>query len=342
MYTAYLEKLRVDMTTIKDVAKEAGVSVSTVSRVLNKHKHIKEETRQKILDAMEKLNYTPNIGARIITTKRTKLIGMVIPHLRTNFFLEALREINEYIVETDYNMIIYSLNSHKGLTDKFYLNLKNNKIVDGLIIYSVRVTDKDIKVLNRLKIPVVLIETYHPDLMSINVNNYDGGYKAAQFIVKKKYTRIAFVGWDEHKDKYITDRFSGFKNCLEEHNLSIGKEHIIFTELSKEGGYKATRKLFSETDNKPEIVFYTSDTLAWGGYDYFKKQNIKIPDDVGIMGFDNTEVAELLDLTTMKQFISSKAELGVQSLFKLINGEEDNSPKNISISPELVIRSSIK
>lgn len=329
------------MVTIKDVAKEAGVGISTVSRVLNNHKYVREETRLKILKAIEKLNYTPNIGARIISAKKTNLIGVVVSNVKINFFLEVLKEIESQIIGTDYKILIYNLNDKRKLDKNFHISLRNNKIVDGLIIFSIKIDDEDVKQFKKINLPVVLIETYHPDLLSIEVNDYEGGYNAADFLIKNNFKKIAFIGWHRKQDKHIDNRFAGFKNCLIDNNISLKKEYVIFTTLSKEGGYIATKKLFAGS-NKPQVIFYASDTMASGGYIYFKENKIKIPDDIQIMGFDDIEIAELLELTTMRQFVSSKTDIGINSLINLIENKKVIIAQKISISPKLIIRSSIK
>jgi LacI family transcriptional regulator len=187
----------------------------------------------------------------------------------------------------------------------------------------------------------VLIQARCHRERSICNNNYLGALDAVNFLIGRGYQNIAFIGWDVHDD-HLLDRYHGYKNALEQAGLYRGDEKMTaFGSLSKAGGYEATATLLNTVN--PDAIFYAADSMAYGGYQYFREHSIRIPDDIGVIGFDDLDMSAVIGLTTMKQFIQVKAEMAVSYLSGRLSGEiSEPLEEEVSITPRLVVRNSTK
>jgi LacI family transcriptional regulator len=324
------------MAQIKDVANAAGVSQSTVSRVLNRPDRVKYETKEKVYDAIRKLSY---VHPKKETATRSYTIGLAIPDIAIDFVGELIRITEQELDSTQYDLLLFNMKRKRQISRFFRENVAFKKKVDALIIFSATLDHECVDFFRALNIPIVLLQSRCEMEKSISTNNYLGGFDCVQFLIRCGYKKIAFIGW-EPKDDHLLDRFHGYKNALEEAGLEYSPQLTSFGSLSRTGGFEATAKLLERTS--PEAIFYACDSIAFGGYQYLRENAIAIPDDIGIVGFDDLEMASVLGLTTMKQFIQVKVKMAVSYLLDRLSGKETLTTEEICISPKLLIRGSTR
>lgn len=327
------------MVTIKDVAKEAKVSIATVSRVLNNSPKVSEETKKKVLEAIKKLGYTPSFVARSLATKsfRTNVISIVVPFFTRDFFVEVLRGINSVISKTEYSINLYDVERIEDKERIFTKEIFNR--CDGMIIVSFKIDEKEVEFLKKINKPIVLIDSYHPHFPSIYVDNVRGAYMAVKYLITTKRKNIAFIsGVLNEPFGYPTSlhRYQGFLKALHEANINFNPALHIQTGFSLEDGYRAGKMLI-KTGVFFDAVFCTSDIQAIGVMRALIEEGIKIPEDVSIIGFDDISEARYIGLSTVRQPMREFGELGAKIIIEILSGKKTIST-HIELPLELVIR----
>jgi LacI family transcriptional regulator len=322
--------------TIKKVAEKAGVGVSTVSRVLNRPDIVKEETREKVYSAMKAVGYSPVKKS----AQHAYIIGLAVPNTKIDIMGELIRSIEDELMDTPYDLLILNMRMERAISRFFRETMNLTKKIDALIISSATIDDESVEYFRSLDIPVVLLQSRCSQEKSISTNNYQGALDAVNFMITRGYKKIGFIGW-EPEDDHLVDRFHGYKNGIEKATLGFQSDMTAFGSLSVEGGYEATASLFEHA--APDGIFYACDSMAYGGYRYFLEKEIRIPADIGIIGFDDLEFSSVLGLTTMKQYLQNKVKIAVSYLLDRLSGNiETPSNEEISITPKLVFRNSTK
>ena len=216
-------------TSIKDVAKEAGVSIATVSRVLNDIDVVNEDTKKKVLDAIKKLGYRPNIVARSLKTQRTKTIGILVPDISSQFYPEIVRGAEDVANIYDYNVIL--CNSDFDVEkEKEYLRVLKEKMVDGVIYMSSSLSEEMLDLINELDLKTILVETKDKDgvLPSVTIDNINASYEGTKYLLDKGLSKPAFIGVKQDTMNAWGDRFVGFEKALEEVGINVDEELIYF------------------------------------------------------------------------------------------------------------------
>ena len=309
--------------TIKDVAKEAKVAPSTVSRVLSDSPKISEETKIKVNKAIEKLNYKPNATARSLVNNKTKIIGVILPNEPNNsfnnpFFVEAMRGMSIAAEEKDY-YIIYAFSKNDSEELKIIKEFSSNKLLEGLCLLSVREEDKTIKYLKEIDFPFVVIgRPDEEDVLWVDNDNFYAMYKLVDKFIKEGKENIAFIGgkkrWNVSKD-----RLKGFKEAFKSNDLTYDKTMVFEGEdFSEEWGYLAMRHI--SLNSIPEVVVTTDDLLALGANKFLKEEGIK---GVKIVGFNNTPMAKYQNPPISSVDIKAR-ELGYEATRLLINYLNDD------------------
>ena len=175
-------------------------------------------------------------------------------------------------------------------------------------------------------------------MLRISTNNYLGAFDAVWYLISRTYKKIAFIGW-EPEDDHLNDRFYGYKNAIEKTGIGFIPDMTAYAPLSVEGGFTATKSLLDKV--RPDAIFYACDSMAFGGYKYFAEAEVSIPQDIGIIGFDDYEMASVVGLTTMKQFIGVKTRMAVAYLLDRLSGRiKTPNAEEVCITPRLVVRGS--
>lgn len=332
-------------TTIKDIANYTGFSVTTISLVLNnKADKIPRSTKNKILDAVEELNYHPNQLAVGLVKKRTQTIGLIISDVSNVFFSTLAKGVEDSCRSQGWNLILCNTND-KHERDMSYIQVLANKGVDGILFCMARDSDKkkareSIQLLKKLKIPFVMIDRYleEADCSSVIVDHKQGGYAAAKYLLEQGHRNIGCVTGPSGLEDSM-ERLKGYKKALEEYRIPYRDEFIYEGSYDRESGAGAVE--FFE-GKEISAVFAFNDMSAYGVYNSLKKRGISVPEGMSLIGYDDIFFSEILDvpLTTVKQPIY---EMGVEGVKQLIEEVESDAGarKCIVFQPALIIRESV-
>ncbi|WP_040214114.1 LacI family DNA-binding transcriptional regulator [Clostridium polynesiense] len=307
--------------SIKDVAKEAGVSIATVSRVLNDIDVVNEETKKKVQDAIQKLGYRPNIVARSLKTQRTKTIGILIPDISSQFYPEIVRGAEDVSNIYDYNVILCNsdLDEEK---EKEYLRVLKEKMVDGVLYMSSSLKPEITDLIRELDLKTVLIESSDEEgiFPSVTIDNVKAGYDAANYIIKKGNKDIAYIGASKDSSNAWAQRYKGFEKAMKENNLEINEDMVYFGDLRTETGYKGIRKILKKASSI-DAVICASDEVAMGAINTLREHQLSVPQDVDVIGFNNIYSAQVYypNLTTVAQPMYDMGSIAMRMLIKLIN-----------------------
>lgn len=320
---------------IHDVAKKSGLSVVTVSRVINNSPSVREGNRRKVLSAIEELNYQPNSAARSLVRGKTGVIGMSITNFNDSFYDRVIRVVNRKLAEQGYFLALsIAENEDEGVN---FLFQKDR--VDGIILLSPIEEKEYVEELKRKNIPFVLLDNQlqHEDVPSVVVDNYQGGYEATKHLIGLGHTQIAYIGGPS-VFLSVAERKRGYVQALGEAGLTpFGTEYCGFTVSS---GYEVAKRWIRE-DKLPTAIFSGDDFIALGVVQALREEGILVPQDISVVGFDDQQfVGEFYPrLTTVRQPEAQMGSIGVDLLMKLINGEV--MPAVVTkLAPQLLVRES--
>jgi LacI family transcriptional regulator len=310
--------------TIYDVAREAGVSMATVSRVVNGNPNVKPTTRKKVLAAIERLGYRPNAVARGLASKRTTTVGVIIPDISNAFFAELARGIDDIASMYRYNIILSD--SDERVERELHLtNTLLEKQVDGIVFMGREITENHMQVFTTASVPIVLAGTKDPtgQLPSVDISHYDAGYDATRFLTEKGHTRIAMVTAPLGDPLAGMRRFEGYKKALEEIGLSMKDSYVYNGNLRYESGIAAAKQFLSLVE-RPTAVFAASDEMAVGVIHGIQDSGLRVPEDIEVVGFDNIRLAEMVRprLTTVVQPMYDIGAVAMRLLTKYMNNEK--------------------
>src|SRR5216684_219518 len=330
--------------TIEDVARHAQVAVGTVSRVINDSPGVKPATRQRVLAAINALDYSPNLIARSMTSRRTGSVGVIVPFFTRPFFSEVLRGVEVMITQAGRELVLYNVQSNEQC-DSYFRKLPKQRKVDGLLVISLYPDDAIAAGFKNAGLPVVLVDAYHPRLTSLVVNNVEGAYQAVKCLIEHGHRRIGFInGIIEGNFRFnqANDRLIGLHRAIGEAGLLFEPELALTAEWDRQGGRRAALQLLTRPD-RPTAIFAASDIQAIGVLEAARSLNISVPGDLSLIGYDGIELSELMELSTVQQPMSSMGELGVQKLIAQVEGAGDGGPppELIRLQPSLMLRRTI-
>lgn len=322
--------------SIFDVAKKSGLSVVTVSRVLNGAESVREKNRLKVLEAIKELDYRPNAAARSLARGKTGIVGLIVTTLQDSFFDAVVKELNEVLALHGYFLAI-SVSTGIGSDEAHYLIQEDR--VDGLILLSPLEEDNYIVEMKRRNIPYVLIDNQKPDndAYSVTIDNYKGGYNATKHLLDLGHTSIAHIsGQDMFRS--TRERRSGFLQALEE--KSLGPFEMITGDFEIDFGYDVCRKWLRE-GRLPTAVFAGDDNIALGVLNALLEEGIRVPEQVAIVGYDDQYISSKLrpHLTTVRQPTDRIGLAAADMLLKRMDGTMKRGG-NVRIDPELIVRGS--
>lgn len=325
------------MATIKDVAKEANVAISTVSNVLNNVDVVSKETREVVMKAIEKLNYIPNLNGRYLKKSKTGFIGLFVTNLEGPFYSELINAMYTACCNYDYGLTIF-LNNEKNLEESYQAIL--GKRVDGAVILNFTINESHIENFKKFKMPVVFLdrEVQSDTVTSVVIDNYNGVRQATQYLLKLGNTKIGYIhGYKDNYDENM--RYKGYSEVLIESGLGVDESYEIQGYFSEQGAYNAIRAYIASGKELPEAFIAANDQMAIGCIEGLKDEGIQVPGDISIIGFDNIEKTKYYT-PTITTIDSSPKELGrvaIENLIKIINKEEVESKK---VPTKLIIRDS--
>ena len=331
---------------IKQIAKAAGVSVATVSRVLNHPENVAPKTRDKILKIMEEEEYKPNWFAQGLNFNKTKTIGLVIPHMLNTMYMEIAKGVEDVARQKGYITFMCNVEKNREI-EKNYIEQLLTRRVDGIILMFSSLEEKFIKSVEEQDVPVVIIgeDKCAKGFNTVKVDCRLGAENMVSQLVDNGHSSIGILyGSDPYQE--TMDMLEGYKNILKKNDIEVWDEYIKSVENTIEGGYLGAKKMMA--GNPPKAIFTTSDEIAYGAMDAIKDSGLKVPDDIAVAGFGNARMSNLVEpkLTTVELPFHKMGVYGARLLFDLIEAEEkeeessDQEPKQITLQTKLRIRKS--
>ncbi len=324
------------MATLKDVAQKSGVTVTTVSRVLNNRGYISEQTRQKVYNAIKELNYQPNELARSLTKKRTNIIGVITPSIMHPFFGKVINYLEQFAVENKYKIMLCNSYHQKDKEIEYIEMLKSNKVA-GIVLCSRTI---DIDSFLDLSLPVVTIERYVGSGISVvECDNYMGGELATKHLINCGCKNIIHISGIKDIHMPADNRNVAFVDVCKKYNINHKVFHTEEEQFQSMDYSEFIQKIFSENYNI-DGVFASSDVIAAQVIQVCNKNNIKIPDDLKLVGFDDTDIAYLTTpmLTTIKQPVEQMCQHAIDIIIKSL--EKKVVPLKITLPVSLIKRGS--
>jgi DNA-binding LacI/PurR family transcriptional regulator len=325
--------------TIYDVARQAEVGVGTVSRVLNDSPRVSEATRQKVLDAIEKLNYRPSPIAQRLSLRKTFTIGVITPFFTRPAFVERLRGVEAALTKSKYDLVLYNVET-TDKRDACFHELPASQRFDGLLIIALHPTDEDVARFRQAGIPVVLlIDAYHSVLSCVVTDDVKGGYMATQHLVELGHTRIAYISDPLESPFGFTSslhRYQGYRQALDEAGIPFRPEYHRWAEHGQEQARDMARYLLN-LDEPPTAIFAASDTQAMGAIQAARDADLRIPEDLSLIGYDDIQAAEYMELTTVHQLLFESGQRGVRLLLETLENPE-TEPVHEVLPTELIVR----
>lgn len=324
--------------TIYDVARDAGVGISTVSRVMNDSPSVSAETRERVLASIKKLHFYPNANARGLTSSKITTIGIMVPFYFKYFFMEILLGIGDELSSHGYDFLLYNVDE-PGKKARFMEKIMGERKIGGLIMISLPLEDNEFKELQIAKIPLVLLDSQYPHANSIYVDNTDGAYKAVNHLIQQGHRRIAIINGDMSdplRAQTARERLTGYKRALRDADIEFDRDLVRTGHWNKFSAYEAM-EVALEIPNPPTAAFCTSDVMALGAMEKVKKRGMTIPEEFAIVGYDDMEFAQYAGLTTMRQPLDIVGEMGAKILLGAM-AENKYKKQHIRFEPELVVR----
>jgi DNA-binding LacI/PurR family transcriptional regulator len=324
--------------TIRSVAEEAGVSIGTVSKVINDSGKISEKTRKKVFQAMQKLNYKPDAAAASLRGKRTKLIGLLVPDISNPFYAGIARSIEDRSHEVGLNVMLCSTDNNTE-KEKNYLALLTSQRVDGLVVASAFRSTVLLQETIEQGIPSVLIASEIPQLSinTVTVDDYKGGYLATSHLLDLGHKDIAIISENVRSNE---PRLAAYKDSMREAGIDVKPEYIMKTEATILKGYECAKKLLL-LEEKPTAIFACNDLLAAGVIQAAKELELDLPRELSVVGFDNTVLSTTTApmLTTVSQPIKQMGAKVVDLLQQEME-ESKGYKERLLMAPELIVRQS--
>ncbi|WP_232699860.1 catabolite control protein A [Brevibacillus daliensis] len=310
--------------TIYDVAREAGVSMATVSRVVNGNPNVKPITRKKVMNAIERLGYRPNAVARGLASKKTTTVGVIIPDISSLFFSELARGIEDIATMYKYNIILCN-SDHRLEKELQLINTLLEKQVDGLLFMGAEVKEEHLQALATASIPTVLAATRDPEskLPSVTIDHFQAAYDATMALVKRGHRRIAMITAPMNYPLEGFVRFEGYKQALADSNIPFAEELVVNGTYRYDSGLDGMKQ-FLALENPPTAVFAASDEMAIGAIHAVQDAGKSVPGDVEVIGHDNIRLAEMVRprLTTVVQPMYDIGAVAMRLLTKYMNKEQ--------------------
>ncbi|MEE0772977.1 MAG: LacI family DNA-binding transcriptional regulator [Anaerovoracaceae bacterium] len=331
---------------IKQIAKAAGVSVATVSRVMNHPENVAPKTRDKILKIMEEEEYKPNWFAQGLNFNKTKTIGLVIPHMLTSMYMEIAKGVEDVAQQKGY--ITFMCNVEKDMElEKSYIEQLLTRRVDGIILMFSSLDESFIKSVEAQGVPVVIIgeDKCASGFNTVKVDCRLGAESIVSKLIENGHDTVGILCGNDPRQETL-DMLEGYKNILNKNGIEILEEYIKPVENTIEGGYLGAKKMMA--DKPPRAIFTTSDEIAYGAMDAIKDNNMKVPDDIAVAGFGNSRMSNLVEpkLTTVALPFHKMGVYGARLLFDLIEYEDKSEmdskpePRQIILQTKLRIRKS--
>ncbi len=329
--------------TIYDIAREAGVGIGTISRVLNDHPSVTPETRKKVIEVAKRLNYQPHTYAQRLARRQSETISAVIPFFTNYFFIEVLRGVQDKISELGYDLVLYGVERPDQVEGYAARALQRGK-VDGILFFSMKVPDKVLARLKETNLPIGLVDAVSPEFDSISVANAEGAYAATAHLLELGHQSVGMINAQPVSAPAL-ERLQGYRRALERHGISFSDELVRIGRNTKQdgfnrdAGYEAMMEFVKMGSGMPKAFFVSSDIQAMGAISALSENGFRVPEDVALVGFDDIELARHMRLTTMRQPMFQMGVLAIERLVARM-ANPDMEILHTTFSPTLIVRES--
>lgn len=327
------------MVTIKDVAREAGVAISTVSNVLNKVDVVTDSTKKKVLDAVEKLGYVPNMSAKSLKNSKSNTIGLFLRSVQGDYFKLLMQKIHWECRERNYLLNIYVSNVN---TSEEVYGMIISSCVEGAIVLNESLGQEHLKRLEDSGLPIVFLDRSYSsqNISSITVDDHEGARRAMEYLVKNGHKRIGFMHGADSRDNTL--RYETYLEVMNQYQLPVEQEFIFYGEFSKDEAYREMRRLLPGLTRLPDALFCANDEMAFGCILALEEAGIHVPQDISVIGYDDSIMAQYFQptLTTIHSPIEELGAIGIEELFRLLTKDDSESGKIQELHPSIVVRDS--
>ncbi len=307
---------------IIDIAKLAGVSKSTVSRYLN-NGYVSEDAKEKIKKILEETGFVPQRQAKSMRTKKTNLIGVIVPKISTETPSRVVEGITEVLSEENYDILIAntSLSIKKELE---YLKLFRKNQVDGIIFMATKITEEHIEAIKKLDVPIVIVAQNLENVSSVYFDEKNATEIITEYLIEKKHTNIGFIGVYEEDKAVGAYRKEAFIDTLNKNNLKVNLNNIKIGDFSENSAYNSAKELMENNKEKPTAILTVTDNLAVGVVEYLKSHNYKIPEDVAVASMGDSKLAKILTpkLTTVHYSYKTSGRESAKIMMKYLKKKE--------------------
>ncbi|MCK8817720.1 LacI family transcriptional regulator [Natroniella sulfidigena] len=314
--------------TIKEIAKLAGVSKSTVSRVINNSEHVSDEARKKVKEVVEKTGYVPSSIAKDLKNNQTDTIGVILPRINTSTFSEAVEGMSKVLYQNGYNLLLANTRLNKE-DELEYLRLLKRKRVSGILFFATEITTQHQEVLEKLNIPVIILGQDVSNLLelpSVIQDDFQAAKDIVNYLIAHGHKRIAYIGVTEDDVAVGQLRKNGYQRALAENNLEVKADYFYQGgfDFSTDSGYQGMSRIIADSERLPTAVFAVTDRLAIGAMKCLREQGYRVPDDISVVGIGDTEMSSLItpELTTIRYDQFKTGELASGLLLDLIAGQD--------------------
>lgn len=302
--------------TIYDVAKAAAVSIATVSRVLNVPQQVNDATRQRVLAAIDQLNFVPKAEASARARKSAGRIGVLAPFFTYPSFVQRLRGVANVLNGSQYELVVYTVDSAEHYRRQLE-TLPLLRRLDGLIVMSLLIEDSAAKRLLQHNLHTVMVESHHDAFSGVEIDNESGGRLAAEYLIKRGHRQIAFLGIDAEIEGCTLPtsriRLKGFQAALDQVGLPLIDIYVRNAPNHMEAAYQQAKALINLPE-RPTAIFVTSDILAISALKAVRDQSLQVPADVAVLGFDDLDISDYIGLTTIRQALDESGRVAVELL----------------------------
>ncbi len=324
---------------IYDIARKSGLSVVTVSRVLNNYPSVRESNRAKVLAAMKELDYTPNAAARTLARGKKGMIGLILPCFFDAFMSKVMSSVEEALRENGLFLAVASASDGSGFEEIGYAKHFLGDRVDGLLIMTPLIDNGFILELKKRNMPLVLLDQHQINLQvpTVTVDNFYGGYEATMSLIRSGAQRIAHISGSDIFES-SRDRTRGYRKALEDSGMEIREELLVKGNFSVKCGYDVT-KMWSDRGILPDAVFASDDNIAFGILDAAREAGIPVPQKLSIIGYDNHPFTAVFhpSISTVDQPAQKMAQSGVELLLDIL-GRKSRRISKIVLKPSIILR----
>jgi LacI family sucrose operon transcriptional repressor len=289
--------------TIKEIAKLAGVSKSTVSRVINDSEHVSDQAREKVKEVIKETGFVPNSLAKNLKRNKTDTIGVVLPKINTSTFSSAVEGISNVMYQKGYNLLL--TNTKLNIKDEItYLKLLKEKRVRGIIFFATEITDEHLEFLKKIDIPVVIVGQDSSKVLDqpcVIQDDFNAARSIVNYLVEHGHQKIAYIGVKENDVAVGQLRKRAYLKVLSENNLEINENYIYQGNFEIESGYQGMKRIIENSATLPTAVFAVTDRLALGAIKFLKDKKYKVPEDISVVGIGNSDISSWVvpEITTI-------------------------------------------